>query len=136
MAMAALGNRFFFGRWGVCLDWIQRSTLSHWRSVGRPAEDFSVIGCADWRVTDHVTLTIEGSYDHNADDASDELAWMGTRLGVVGGGLLWYPNATKQYRLHATVNHSFGANAPQGTLAADSWGLNLGLTWRIDLINN
>lgn len=136
MAMTALGNRFYFGRWWICLDWIHRTTLGYLRTNGRPAEDFSIIGCCDWQVTNHVTLTVEGSYDRNADDAGDGLAFLGTRLGVIGGGLLWYPNATKQYRFHATVNHTFGENAPQGTLPAEAWGLNIGLTWKIDLIKN
>ena len=57
MAMTALGNRFYFGRYWFCLDWVQRSTLHYIRTTGRPAEDFTIIGCADWRVTDHVTLT-------------------------------------------------------------------------------
>ena len=136
MAMAALGNRFFFGRYWFCIDWVQRSTLRFIHSNGRLAEDFSVIGCADWRVTNHVTLTIEGSYDYNADDADDGLAFMGTRLGVVGGGILWYPTTDSRYRLHATFNHTYGRNAPQGTLPANAWGLNLGLTWKLNLINN
>ncbi len=135
MAMTALGNRFYFGRYWFCLDWVQRSTLHYIRTTGRPAEDFTIIGCADWRVTDHVTLTIEGSYDHNVDDAADCLAFVGTRLGVVGGGILWYPAADKRYRFHATFNHTFGEN-PSGTLPADAWGVNIGLTWRLNLINN
>ena len=134
MAMTALGNRFFFGRWWICLDWVQRSTFHHLRTTGRPAEDFTIIGCVDWRITDHVTFTIEGSYDHNADDADDNLAFIGTRLGVIGGGLLWYPTSDNRYRFHATFNHSFGQN-PLGTLPADSWGMNFGLTWRLNLVN-
>lgn len=135
MAMTALGNRFYFGHWWICLDWVQRSTLRHIRQTGRPAEDFTLIGCVDWRMTRHVTLTFEGSYDHNADDADDGLAFVGTRLGVIGGGILWYPMADSRYRLHATFSHTFGEN-PNGTLHPDAWGLNIGLTWRLNLINN
>ena len=132
MAMIALGNRFYFGNYWFCLDWIQRSTLAHMADVGRPADNFTIIGCADWRITRQITLTVEGSYDRNTDDADDNLARIGTRLGVIGGGVLWLPFDEERCRFHLTANHSFGEN-PLGVLPVDAWQLNLGITWRFDI---
>ena len=133
MAMAALGNRFHFGDHWFCIDWVQRCTDDNLRQPGNLWQDFSLIGCADWQMNDYVKLTIEASYDHNADDKADILCREGTRLGVVGGGLLWTPFGTPLCRLHFTGSHTFGQN-PLGTLCPGAWQLNVGLTWRFDII--
>jgi hypothetical protein len=130
----SLGNMFRFGKFTVTVDLMNRAT-SHQAYFFK---DFTVIGEADYRINNNFNIFLKGTYDKNStDNNGDYLVMSGTDMKMLGGGVEYFPlkNSRHDVRLHAYYFYSWGDNGnPDGTLKNKSSYLDLGLTWRVNLL--
>lgn len=135
MTYLGLGNRFTLGSWGLLdVDFLNRAG-SHQTYLFK---DCSVMTRLEVRTCRHVVAFAKGSYDVNRSGTSQDLAVTdGTEIHRLGGGVLVYPLGDDRLRLHAEYSYAWGHNtAPGGMLQDRQHFINVGLTWKMQLLSN
>ncbi len=126
----ALGNHFVFRNVIFDLDLMNRGGFSQKRFL---ASDYSVIAKLIWSIGNW-NLCGKAGYEANAADNVDEngrpfdlVIAPGTSYFYAGAGLEWFPLREDNLRLHLVYYQDN---------AIHTGNLELGVTWRIDVIKN
>lgn len=130
--IVALGNRIAFS------DKVHMNVDLTARSVGNAdlLRDCTVTGKLEVTPSAKFSAFAQASYDVNRTDKDvDLMVHNGTELTRVGGGVEYFPLGNNQVRLHANYCYTFGTNTnPAGVLRDDQSTVNVGLTWRMNII--
>ena len=131
----ALGNKLRLGKQvSLQLDYMNRAA-AHQTYFFR---DCMVMGQLSYRPSEKFNLFAKACYDvNNTDNAEDLCVMAGTELTRFGGGVEYYPLGNRDLRLHAVYSYTTGTNAnPAGALHDRQSTANVGLTWRLNIIQN
>lgn len=134
MNYISLGTKFKFNKVSFFVDIMNRSFLDSYSLF----KDFTLVGKVDIDLCDHVHLFVKAGHDYNnLDKAGDWSVLPGTLISRVGGGLEIFPlKGNKDLRLHFVGSHHFGDNSnPEGTLLDKQTYLNVGISWRMNLLS-
>lgn len=129
----SLGNKFQLGRQvNLEVDFMNRAA-SHQAFF---LKDFSLIGQLNYRPIDKLNLFAKATYDVNRTDTpADLLVHPDTEITSLCAGLEYFPLGDNSVRFHATGGYAFGTNSnPAGTLLDRQTMVDLGLTWRVNII--
>ena len=130
----ALGNKFNMGKIALELDVMNRA------SSGQIffGKDISIIGELSWRPNEKLNLFGKVTYDvNNTESVADLCVLPGTEITRVGAGVEYFPmkSSSHDVRLHASASYTFGDNGNiAGALLDKQTFLNVGLTWRMNLL--
>lgn len=130
----ALGNSFQLGKVQLLLDYTNRY------AKGNGAKFFGDFTfCTEVKAKMLSTLSVFAKYsiDHNDNNQGDYCVFAGTKQHHAGAGVEFFPNKGKRdLRFHANFFHTWGDNGnPDGVLRNKQSTLNLGVTWRANLMN-
>lgn len=132
----ALGNQFQWGDARLQVDYMERNT-----SASNAFENFSIMGEFSYLVAKRVNLFAKATYDRCSEDfvpGADLCVFPGTELTRVGGGVEYYPlggKGNRNLRLHAAYSYTLGTNGnPAGALLGKQSFVDVGLTWRVDIL--
>lgn len=129
-----LGNQFQIGNACLQLDLMNRATDEHAFFF----KDCSVIAELSYLFGQQVNVFGKVSYDVNRTRSTADLCVMpGTEITRIGGGVEYFPlKGSRNLRFHASGGYSFGTNSNlNGSLQDNQAFFNLGIKWRIDLID-
>lgn len=129
----SLGNRLHFtDQLQLELDYMNRA------SEGKDflAKDFTLVGRLAYQPTTKWNMYVKGTWDVNKTESSaDYVVTPGTDIVRVGGGVEYYPLASKNIRLHGNYSYSVGTNTQPNPFVRDRLSmLNLGVTWRLKIL--
>ena len=129
----SLGNQFTAGPVTFQLDYMNRASKNHSYFF----KDFSVMGEISYMPSIHFNIFAKATYDVNNSGTPDDLLVVdGTELTTVGGGLEYFPLKKKSVRVHAAYSYTFGNQAnPDGVMFGKQQFMDIGLTWKIDLLH-
>lgn len=130
----ALGNRLDFKGGHFLLDVTNRYSGGYETGF---LDDLTVTTELHIQPTKELNLFAKYGYDKNKANGGDILVWKGTEFHQAGVGLEYYPlHGSNSLRLHANVFHNWGKNGhPDPVLSDKETVVNVGLTWRADLLN-
>ena len=115
------------------LDYLNRA-VSHQTFLFK---DCSIVGEIAYQPTNKANIYVKASYDVNkSDNDADLMVHSGTELTRIGAGVEYYPLENKNLRIHANYSYAWGTNSnAAGTLQDKQSLIDLGLTWRMNIIN-
>lgn len=131
----SLGSRFTLGKMCLELDLMNRaaSHQAFW------VKDCSVVADLGYRPTPSWRIFGKYTYDVNRTGTDADLVVLpGTELNMAGGGIEFYPLATRRSRLrvHACCFYSWGSNAsPDALMKHNTVYATAGLTWDMNFLN-
>ena len=131
----SLGNEILINKClQLRLDYLNRAT-SHQTFLFR---DCSVVGELSYQPSKKANVFVKASYDvNNSGNNADLMVHDGTELTSMGVGVEYFPLKNKDLRLHANYSYTWGNNSHSDGILHDKQSLiDLGLTWRMNIINN
>lgn len=128
----AIGNLFKFGKFTISIDIMERI-----QNGSIDGENMSFMGDIKYKVNDKLTLLVNGSHDfNNSEKDNDYCVLKGINISRLSGGLEWFPLKNNNVRVHALFNHNFGdKEGVIGVLTPKTSTINLGITWKANLLN-
>lgn len=130
----AFGNYFELGRTAFFVDLMNRSPLKDFRLF----RDFTVVGKFTLDIGERLRIFAKASHDYNGTESmADWTVLPGTSITRVGGGMEFFPlRNSRNLRIHAAGCRTFGRNGnPDGTLEDMQTFLNMGVSWRMNLLS-
>ena len=130
----SLGNEIRLARNAtIQIDYLNRAT-SHQTFL---CKDCSIVGEIAYQPTKTMNVYVKASYDVNkSDNDADLMVHRGTELTRIGAGIEYYPLDNKNLRIHANYSYAWGTNSnASGTMQDKQSLIDLGLTWRMNIIN-
>lgn len=127
----ALGNRLNFEHFTLELDAMCRTT-----GKGGIFDSASVMGGLKWKANNKLNLLLRATYDRNNSTTPpfDTMVYAGTELTQVGGGVEYFPLASRDLRLHAIWSAVSGTNSNPGGVLTDGVGMvKVGATWHLKI---
>lgn len=130
----ALGNCFKMGNVQLLLDYTNRYAKGYGSKF---LGDFTFSTEVKARVIPQLNVITKYSIDHNDSNGGDYCVYAGTKQHHAGVGVEFFPNKGKpDLRLHANFFHTWGENGnPDGVLQNKQSTINVGITWRANLLN-
>lgn len=130
----ALGNRFDFSRGHFIVDWTNRYAGGYDANF---FGDFTLTTELHVQPIRELNAFIKYGWDRNKKNGSDYCVFAGTEQHHLGGGVEYFPlKGRRDLRLHASYFHTWGENTnPAGVLQDKESTLNIGLTFRADLLH-
>lgn len=130
----ALGNRFDFPKGHIFLDYTNRYSSGFDTSF---LGDFTFSSEFHYSPVTELNLFTKYSYDINDANEGDFCVFAGTEQHHLGVGLEYFPlHGRRDLRIHANFFHTWGDNTnPGGVLQNKQSTVNIGMTWRADILN-
>ena len=131
----SLGNEILVNKFlQLRLDYLNRAS-SHQTFLFR---DCTVVGELSYQPSQRVNVFVKASYDVNkSGNDADLMVHDGTELTSMGMGFEYFPLKNKDLRIHANYSYTWGSNSHSNGILHDKQSLiDLGLTWRMNIINN
>lgn len=131
-----LGAREQFGDVTVEFDVMDRFDF------GNKSTSFSIMYDVKWSASDQFNIFTHGSYDENLSLLNDGVVMSdpavenGVKTWHIGGGVEYFPKGLKDVRIHAASSYVIGnSNQPVGVLRDGDFMFQVGVTWRINLLD-
>ena len=127
------GNRFEAGDLVLELDVMNRTV----RADELLGKNMSVMADLVWNPLDRLNIFAKLTYDFNhSETIGDFCVLPGTDILCVGGGLEYFPlKSNRNLRLHIDCCHTKGKTVDGGYMKQDQTLLEVGVTWRMKLLN-
>ncbi len=133
MNYIALGNKFSLGNFVIDFDFMNRASSVR-EFLGH---DFSIMSQITWNIVERLNIFARLTYDKNSTEANaDTTVISGTEVLRAGAGIEYFPiKGNRNLRLHLNACHTSGRNtAPNGALQGHQTIVNVGLTWKANLL--
>ena len=128
----ALGYQFNLGDFTLQLDFMDRYDTENFEF-----NDCSIMADLSWSASDKFNIFGKYSFDMNDGNYADYCVLPGTELHRAGAGFEYFPiESSRDVRFHGTYSYAWGKNGnPVGTVWGQHSFLNLGVTWKMNILS-